>query len=588
MSMALFSREKGASVAPKPKAAANKSVKGLKTGEPHDAYEQEADYMVDELMTTGTAKREWSLSNISLEHQGASGSGLDHSVQQGTCVARERRPSSTEIHRKQRRNAEQKGEFGVVSLREAASNLAQAQRNREERILANGPVQFRVPTTADLKALFSSGQISESVLKDRIQVALTRMAAEKRLKTSDSVEDIMKKVFPAAGVFDEKAYEDAVDVTDRKQVYQSVLEAEAQVTSADKPKLKTAMQDASKLIDDCAADSTNLASVFGSKKDDAKNIYNKAKSALDTATTNIDSAVTIDYNLDDPEVGLGGWARFSAQKVHFTKRVAQVTDAAGAKITIIHESSHLADASVKDKGYYGSSGFEGMSEDEKVTNAAHYEEIPRRKLDKSKYKDPTGKFIDFKPDTSASGAPQTFDEQAKRKAEEYFRKAWDKAVDVDKFIRGIRKDQLGGDDKSFNDHKPRIMEISKLMHLTVHEQPAASAKINQLDVVLAEGVAHAAAAMIKVAKSQNVPNPVQLQSPPLNIGYKPPPMRLLDKKLELKPIPGLDPKFALPTIDDAANQVITATIVAQGSVVGGYFEDKALLDWLVAEYKQPL
>jgi Domain of unknown function (DUF4157) len=364
---------------------------------------------------------------------------------------------------------EETGELaGVISLSPAASDLAQAQRTREEGALRNGPVRFRVPTTADLKALFSSGTVSEKDIKNRVELALTRMANERRLETREPVEEIMKKVFPAPHVFDERAYERAADVTDRTRLYESVLEAETQVTSADKPELKTTMQGAASLIVDCAADSDNLASVFGSKKDVAKDVYDKAKDALDAAISDIDESVTVDYYLDDPEVGLGGWARFSDQKVHFKARVAKVLDVADANITIIHESSRLADAIVIDQGYYGGTGFAARPEDEKVTNAAFYEEIPRRKLNKSIYKDATGKFKDFIPDTSASGTRETFADQAKRNAEEYFRKAWDKAVDVHKFIRSIQKDQLAGNTPSFDKHRERILEISKLMRLTVH------------------------------------------------------------------------------------------------------------------------
>ncbi len=476
----------------------------------------------------------------------------------------------------------------VIPLAEAQARLRREGDRRTARVLAHGPVRFRVPKTADMKVLFASGSVPQDVLKDRIRVALSRMAAEKRLKSKDSVDDIMKKVFPAAGGFDEAAYEAAVDVTDRSKVYESVLDAEAKVTAADKPKLKTTMEASGKLIDDCVADNTNLQSVFGTKKGIAKDVYKKARTALNNAINNIDSNVTTDYNLDDPETGLGGWATFNDQHVHFESSVTKVTDEKEAKTTIIHEASHLADPSVTDEGrYYGSAGFEAASETEKVTNAAHYEEIPKRKLGTSKYKLAAGGFIDFKPGTSAAGAPLTFSEKVKGKADNYFRKAWDKAVDVHEFVRDIRKSEMAGDHSPFNAHKARLLEISKLEHLTIHEQPAGTATVNQMDVVLSEGVARAAGIMGVRAAKQPVNNPFELKVPPLSVGFKPERPSLLPGKLELQPMPELKAPL-IQTEDEAVDQVIEATIKQFGNLTGNEADDRKLLDWLVAEYKKNL
>ena len=508
---------------------------------------------------------------------------LTHTVQQERPAARTTGQilSTTPTHRKTHRGR-------GIPLSEAAANLGREQSRRTASTLAGGPVQFRVPTTADLKALFTSGNVPEAVLKDRIQLALTRMSEDKdrTLKTKDSIANIMKKIFPAPNVFDEAAYEAAVDVTNRSRVYQTVLDAEAKVTTGDKPKLKTVMGDSAKLIDECAADDKNLQSVFGTKKDVAKGVYVKAKAALNNAMANVDANITTDYNLDDPETGVGGWARFSDQHVHFRASVVKVTDEAKAKITIIHEACHLADATVKDQGYYDSPGFEGKSEDVKVANAAHYEEIPARKLGRSRFKRSDGTFLDFTVGTTAGGA-QTFEDRVKEKAVEKFRKAWDKAVGVDGFIRDIRKAELAGNKAPFNAKKTRILELSRLMHLTVHEQPAATASINQVDVVLAEGVTRAMGRMIGIAKTQTVANPVALKVPPLTLTPPQGHPSVLNQHLQLKPIPGLGAP-ALTTEDEAAKKVVQDTITALGTLTGNATDDKALVDWLAAEYKKPL
>jgi hypothetical protein len=511
---------------------------------------------------------------------------LTHTVQQQRHVPAPPSPIRAKTAQKARK----------IPLREAAANLRREQDKRAATILAKGPVQFRVPTTADLKALFTSGTVPEDVLKDRIQLALTRIKVDpgvgrdptekkKTLKTTDSIAEIMKKVFPAPHVFDEAAYEAAVDVTDRTEVYQSVADAEARVTSADKPRLKTIMGDAAKLIDECAADDSDLQSVFGTRKNVAKAVYVKAKAALNKASANVDTKITTDYNLDDPETGLGGWARFSDQQVHFRANVVKATDEALAKIIIIHEACHLADPTVKDDVYYGRPGFEHKTEDEKVKNAAHYEEIPARKLGKSKYQRSDGSFIDFTP--AASGA-KGLEERVKEKAVAYFRKAWDKAADVHKFIRDIRGDELKGNTASFHAKEPRIREISRLMHLTVHEQPPATAAVNQVDVVLAEGVVRAMNRIQGTVMSQTVPDPFALKMPPLKL----PPLSgqpsVLNQKLELQPVPGLGTPPVIQTDDELANKVIEDSIKTLGTTLAGKLdEDKALVDWLVAEYQKP-
>ena len=124
------------------------------------------------------------------------------------------------------------------------------------------------------------------------------------------------------------------------------------------------------------------------------------------------------------------------------------------------------------------------------------------------------------------------------------------------------------------------------MHLTVHEQPAATASINQVDVVLAEGVAHATIRIQDKAEAQKVQNPLALQ--PLALAPSKPKSSFLDKTLELKPIAGLGTGPVIQTEDDAANKVIEDSIKAYGVLTGSFADDKKLMDWLVAEYKKPL
>lgn len=491
-----------------------------------------------------------------------------------------------------------------ISLSEAAANLKTEREVRQAGILAHSP-RFRVPTTADLKALFVSGRVPEDVLKKSVERALNRMAEEKRLKSNEPVADIMKKIFHAGTspmsmreVFDEAAYEAVVDVTNREQVYQSVLDAESKVAAGDKPKLKTIMQDSMKLIDDSIADEADIKLVFGTKHAFAKAVYGKAKAAVQKASDHMDEQITTDYNLDDPETGLGGWALFvdpdtGKPRVHFESSVVKAKDEVEAKITIVHESCHLADPSVTDEGkYYGSPGFEAEKDSAKATNAAHYEEVPMRILNLSRYKDAVGNFIEFKPGISGSGAPQTLPEKARTKADQVLRKAWDKAVDVFSFIREVRMAEVAGDHALFNARKARLMEISKLMHLTIHEQSAAAATVNQVDVVLAEGVAHAMIRIQENASNQTLP--FELKMPRLKAGFQPQPAPVMTQKLELTPVSGLGPtpaqelSEAVLTEDQAAARIVEGSIRDYGQLLDDYADDKKLVDWLVKEYKKPL
>ncbi len=98
----------------------------------------------------------------------------------------------------------------------------------------------------------------------------------------------------------------------------------------------------------------------------------------------IDTNVHTDYNHDDEQTGLGGWAKFATQMVHLEPDVAAGKDPIESALTILHECMHLADGAIEDDGGYyppsaaKSDGWETMDDDEKLNNAAHYEEIPRR------------------------------------------------------------------------------------------------------------------------------------------------------------------------------------------------------------------
>ncbi|HEV2842463.1 MAG TPA: hypothetical protein VGW39_14165 [Chthoniobacterales bacterium] len=417
--------------------------------------------------------------------------------------------------------------------------------------LARPGVRFRLPTFGKVKAAYTDPdlKIPEKVIQARVTQLLNRMEREGRLKSTETVATIVGKIFPSPGVMDEAEFNKAVDVNDRTQIYQSVAESDTKVKPVDKPKLQVAMNEAADLVKKVEGDAAGLTQVFGTKDSVAKSNYGKAEKALKEVSKNIDAHVTTDYNLDDPEVGLGGTADFDTQTMHLLLKVAQVSDAAKAKTTIIHEASHLADPSVDDQVYYGGAGFFELDEANKVANAAHYEELPRRKMGTSMFDKKT-----FTPGVTVGGGAVTRPDKIKADANRYIRKAWDAGVDMHTFIRGVRREYQGGNKKPFDDHKALILEISKLIDLTVHEQAAGKQIVTTLDVTLSESVARG----VKFVKeyTASVPFPA-LVVPPL-----------------------------LPFSDiELRDQIIATALMRYGNLLRDAARDKALLDWLEAHYR---
>ena len=374
-------------------------------------------------------------------------------------------------------------------------------------LLDRPDVRFRVPTFADLRAVYTNPtlKIPESVVKGRVAELLGRMQREKRLKSNDSVSVIIDKIFPGPGVIDQAAFEAAVDVSDRTSIYQSVVDAQAKVKTGDKPRLKSLMAEAADLIKTVEGDATGLTEVFGTKAAVAKGHYANARKALAEVSKDMGAKVTTDYNLDDPEVFLGGWANFSARHMHLLVGIVKGVDPNESKSTIIHEASHLADPSIVDLGYYGTHGFEAMAEDRKIANAAHYEELPRRQLGISSFAGKT-----FTPGVLAGGGAVTWEDTIKKSANDFMQNAWDAAVDVHTGIRAVRKAALAGNKRLFRDHKVTILEVSKLMDLTVHEQDPAAAEVTPLDVTLAESIARGVGLVGTLVQSE----PVKRQKTP--------------------------------------------------------------------------
>ena len=441
----------------------------------------------------------------------------------------------------------------LISTGELAAHWRRARDSRPGSARQPGTL-FRLPEAARIKAMMAAAEVPEDKIKEMVATALTRMRRDGALpKTADPVPDIMKRLFPAPGTFDEAEFAKVVDITDRSQIYKSAADAESKLTPADKTKLIAAMGRADLMLAGAEGDAANLKRVFGTRATDAKANYGKAKTALGELKKNIDTNVHTDYNGDDAQTGLGGWASFSSQMVHLEPDTAAAKDPDDAALTILHECMHLADRSIGDDGGYyppsaaKSAGWETMTDDEKVTNAAHYEEIPKRKLGKSVFK-PNQKF---KPGVSAStGGAVSFETQVRLKARDYVRRAWDAAVDAHNGIRKVRVDTEKGSTALFTTYEARILEVSAITKMTIHLQKPKPHTIATLDVTQCEGVAHGLSVMTDLVGKQPVP---------------------------AAPVA---PKIK----QDYVDEVVAGTANAYGALTGNATDDKALMDWMVAHY----
>lgn len=255
--------------------------------------------------------------------------------------------------------------------------------------------------------------------------------------------------------------------------------------------------------------------------------------------------MTTDYNLDDPETFLGGWAQHSTQMMHLLVAVVKGTDPNESKSTLVHEASHLGHGSVDDLGYYGTPAFEAMSEADKVNNAAHYEELPRRLLGTSSFAGHT-----FTPGTKKGGGAVTRLDTVRKIGSDHLQHAWDAASDAHMWLRGVRKAWLTKKDTTpFTAEKTLILELSMLSDMTVHRQAAAHARITSLDIVIIESIVRA--------------------------------MGQIGTLVESEPLPGG------PLSDKGAADVMVAEATKKyGQLLKDPARDKALVDWLAAHFRK--
>jgi hypothetical protein len=152
-------------------------------------------------------------------------------------------------------------------------------------------------------------------------------------------------------------------------------------------------------------------------------------------------------------------------------------------VTLIHESLHAGNVDVVDKGYFRSPGFETRQESDKLTNAAHFEELPRRLLGD----DPIGgTFVPQAIIGSGIVGEETRLQWAAKEASEVLRKAWAAATAIHENLKEFYKHRY-----KFEGFCLIAREWSSTLGLTIHKHPLTEVKkrgVSQLDLTLSEDV----------------------------------------------------------------------------------------------------
>ncbi len=453
------------------------------------------------------------------------------------------------------------GRNAKIRTRGSRNSRSIANSQISRKIDQSAPVQerkYRLPTSGNIEKAVSdpAKSIPLPVIKHSIEIMLKRMAREKRIKSEKSVAEIMNEIFPPAGGFDKTAFEKYFNQNDRTIIYNNVADAETKIKKEERAKFKRYVQWAIRILRVAQGMGKSLKRIFGAKTSEAKTIYRKAGDVLQnliSTDVKMDSGFNTDYNRDDSEVNLGGWAWYDGQQMHLAPGVVKVKDERETLITVMHEATHLADNSVDDNGIYyppstNKDSFAALDEDTKITTASVLEEWPRRWLDRSKY---AHDFV-FTPGVSTTGKPPTLEDKARKAASRFYTHVWDRAVDIASSLRNIRKYALAGDKTEFNNNKAEILIASSMLGLTIHQQKAKNPEVTQIDVVLAEGVARGAAILGGLIRKLSV-------------------MSIADAS----------------EIDKAKNQLIVDALKKYDALLGDHFQDIMAVFWLEHQYHNP-
>ncbi len=269
--------------------------------------------------------------------------------------------------------------------------------------------------------------------------------------------------------------------------------------STDETNLHKLVRNARRIIDATIGGShdTDLQQVFGrGHVSAAKAKYRGARTWMQRLERR--RHIVTDRSGYSDEVGLGGLTGFRSQ-IALSPSTIDNPDDAESIVTLIHEAMHAGNGDVDDFGYIDRADeFIALATEVKLTNAAHFEVVPRRIVGAS-FAYAGRSFVPAGTTVGGVSAPALTDgEQTIRQTSEAFRAAWTiglnlhtRFLDAYREPRGWTADRGGG--RTWAGALPFWSKVEKLtVHLKTDIDPTsaepARQPISQIDMALSEGL----------------------------------------------------------------------------------------------------
>lgn len=216
----------------------------------------------------------------------------------------------------------------------------------------------------------------------------------------------------------------------------NLIDTGARPGTADAANITTVVNAADTVFNTIAsgANDADLTAVFGAANiAAAKTKYASARTRMNQLK--LTDKIVTDRSGYNAEVGLGGLTNSAQISVH--PSVIDNPSDNESVVTLIHESMHAGNSNVRDFGYITQPSFVALAEAVKLTNAAHFEVVPRRILGAS-HSFPGVTFIPAGTTVGGVAAPAlTSREEAIRGASETYRAAWAVGLNLHKLFRRV-------------------------------------------------------------------------------------------------------------------------------------------------------
>lgn len=255
----------------------------------------------------------------------------------------------------------------------------------------------------------------------------------------------------------------------------------------------------------------DLEEVFGTDHvAAARDRYRNAKDRLlELAEKN---AIVTDRSRYTTEADIGG--RGTATRIWLSPRITDYPDDPEAAVTLLHEAMHAGNADITDHAYPDATWFTTLDERSKLTNAAHYEVVPRR-VRNMRYAFPKETFHPYQAPADGGTGPGIPDStMAASKACQLLQQAWDGAMRLHEVLVRVHLNPGDWTGLDLSAHYSGASGTfagclpywSKVIQLTVHQRTGAAldartpdvAPVTAVDLALSEGVGH----LLATAKNQ--------------------------------------------------------------------------------------